>query len=293
MDDKILADVSSKQIIRNWKGRLVWPPILFISAIHAMAPFAFFYISKLNLVAFLLSHFLVGGLGAVIGLHRYFSHKSFKCSKFFENIIGFLGTLNFQNGPITWAMYHRAHHRFSEQPGDPHSAHRGFIWSHIQWMFYICPNNFRKNTVSVKDLSSSRFLRFLDRHHVAVNVITGLLFLVATRDFGLFLWVFPLRLVVVWHSTWLINSYIHRARFDSGPLPDAGIRNSPLLSIMMYGDGWHRNHHEKPGIPRAGLSFGQFDPAYWLLVIFDLIGIVELRKPNIAHETTSLEQRKH
>lgn len=259
-------------------GVFTWRPFFVVISVHILAVIALFYYSIPNLIGFLIAHFLVGCIGGVIGLHRYFSHKSFRCPTWFENLLGFLATLNLQQGPITWSMYHRAHHRFSENQGDPHSAMKGFFWSHIGWLFFLAPNGFRKRTVSVLDLRPSKVLAWLDNNHLLVNIISGGLFLLAAQDLGLFLWVFPLRIVVVWHTTWLINSYVHSAPLIAGPNTKTKIFNSPLVSLLLYGEGWHLNHHRHPGLPRAGLTLSQFDPAFWILLVCRQLGLIEFNK---------------
>ena len=262
---------------RSLRGKFTWPPVVVILVVHALAIWALFHFSTVNLVGLLISHFVVGCIGGVIGLHRYFSHKSFQCPKWFEAVLGFLATLNFQNGPITWAMYHRAHHRFSDERGDPHSASEGFFWSHIQWMFYIAPNGFRKNSVSTIDLQQSDWLVFFDKYHLLINVFAPLLFFLVTRDLYLTLWVFPLRTVIMWHSTWLINSYIHSAKFKPTFCHPDDVKNSFLVSALLYGEGWHLNHHRYPGLPRAGLRKYEFDPAYRVLQLFRNLRIIKFR----------------
>lgn len=270
-----MDQLNSNKAIRHSRGKFVWQPVVVVAFIHLLAIYSLNFFSSKNFAGFLVSHFLVGGLGAVIGLHRYFSHHSFRCKKWVEYTLAIFGTLNWQHGPITWAMYHRAHHRFNEGPGDPHSASNGFLWSHFLWLFYLSPNGFRKNFVSIRDLSSDRFLCWIDRHHTSFNIAAIVAFYFATGDLGLTLWVFPARIVAVWHSTWLINSYIHSAKFKPQKQDVRLIKNSWLLSILMYGDGWHRNHHHHPALPRAGLKWFEFDPAFQILRILNWIGIIQ------------------
>jgi sn-2 palmitoyl-lipid 9-desaturase len=267
---------------RKKLGVFVWRPVLTIFFVHILGISAVFFWSWSNLVGFLISHFFVCCIGLVIGAHRYFSHKSFRTNKVFEGILGILATLNLQNGPITWAMYHRAHHRFTDGPGDPHASTNGFFWSHIQWLFYISPNGFRKKSVTVRDLTSSSFLLWLDKNHGLFNVLAACIFFFIVRDWGLFLWVIPFRIMVVWHSTWLINSYVHSAGASNVSHFDR-VKNSVLASGMTYGEGWHLNHHRYPYLPRAGLQPFQYDPAYWVLVVLRCFGLVQFNNIDLVN----------
>lgn len=267
---------TSSRSLRDRKGRFFWQPLIIVVSVHVVAVFAPFYFSFSNLYGFLIAHLLVGGVGASLGLHRYFSHRVFTCSPFVAGVLGVLASLNLQNGPITWAMYHRAHHRFTNRRGDPHSAAMGFFWSHFSWLFFVAPNGFRKNSVSVRDLSASRFLRFIDRHQLLLNGSIAGIFAVLTQDLGLFLWVFPLRLVVIWHSVWLINSYAHSARFSQSR-HTLKIKNDPTLSVLMYGEGWHANHHLSPGEAYMGSKWYEIDWAYGILWVLHHLHIIRLK----------------
>jgi sn-2 palmitoyl-lipid 9-desaturase len=267
--------------------KLMLTPVVVIAVVHCLAVFGLFHFSKANLIGFVMAHFLVGCVGGVIGLHRYFAHKSFRCGPAFEALLGVLATLNLQGGLIRWAAHHRAHHRFTEEVGDPHSARHGFLWSHILWLFYLVPNGFKKASIHVKDLSTKPALLFLDRHSLLVNSAVALVFWLVTLDFGLFLWVFPVRIVVMWHTTWLVNSYLHSASFTGAREPVT--KNSVAMSLALYGEGWHSNHHRFPGLPRAGLSPLEVDPAYYVILALKWLGLIRL---NSSYDGVTFSESK-
>src|SRR5262245_53419902 len=67
--------------------------------------------------------------------HRYFSHRSYKTSRWFQLVLGIGATLTVQKGPLWWAAHHRMHHKMSDEPGDLHSVKQsGFWWSHMGWI---------------------------------------------------------------------------------------------------------------------------------------------------------------
>ena len=61
------------------------------------------------------------------GYHRYFSHRSYKTSRFFQFVMGFIGSSAAQKGPLWWAAHHRHHHRHSDQEEDIHSPRKGIV----------------------------------------------------------------------------------------------------------------------------------------------------------------------
>src|SRR6202044_2070218 len=65
--------------------------------------------------------YLWHSLGVTIGYHRLLSHCSFKCPKAVEYFWVLGGYLAFEGSPIWWSAIHRAHHRYTDTPLDPHS----------------------------------------------------------------------------------------------------------------------------------------------------------------------------
>jgi len=58
--------------------------------------------------------------------HRYFSHNAYKTSRVFQFILGWIGAMAMQKGPIWWAAHHRNHHKHSDTEKDLHSPLHGF-----------------------------------------------------------------------------------------------------------------------------------------------------------------------
>ena len=216
--------------------------------------------------------------------HRYFSHRTFKTSRFTQLVLALLGTSCTQKGPLWWAAHHRMHHKYSDAPEDPHSPHQhGFFWSHIGWI--TDQRNFPTRISLVPDLARFRELQFLDRFDLLVPV------LMATSLFGLgeflrlyfpasgtsgwqmLIWGFFVSTVVLFHGTCLINSAAHvigKKRYDTGDES----KNSLLLSLLTLGEGWHNNHHHYPATVRQGFFWWELDITYYLLKIMSWLGLI-------------------
>lgn len=98
------------------------------------------------------------------GSHRYFSHRSFKTSRAFQFFLAILAASGGQRGPIWWATHHRAHHRYSDTPLDPHSPiHRGFWYAHMGW--FLDPKNIDTDLDAAKDLSRFPELVWINKYH--------------------------------------------------------------------------------------------------------------------------------
>jgi len=227
---------------------------------------------------------------AITGLyHRYFSHRTFKTSRWCQFAFAVLGNSAVQRGPLWWAAHHRHHHQHSDMPEDAHSPiQHGFIWSHIGWI--TAKRNFSTNLAAVPDLARFPELRFIDRFDIVVPILLALaLFFLGvilahvapelgTSGFQMLVWGFFISTVALFHGTCTINSLAHvfgRRRFETTDTS----RNSFLLSLITLGEGWHNNHHHYQSTVRQGFYWWEFDPTYYTLVMLSWLGLVSDLKP--------------
>ncbi len=260
-------------------------PIQFfvIVGMHLVATYGVFnYFQISNIWTWLIAHQVFGIFGASLGLHRYFSHRSYEAHPFFEKFIAVVSTLCFQGGPIFWASSHRVHHKQSEKYGDPYDANKGFLWSHIGWLFYKNPNGYDyiKHLKDVADLRKNSFLNWLEINSTYLNIsFLAVLYAVCyfSKNIALFYWLGPIRIVSVWHATWLINSYAHKAKFF-GDKTVKSYRNSILMSFLIGGDGNHEYHHRYPAVPKHAVGTLHFDFGFYILKFLSFFKIVKLRK---------------
>jgi stearoyl-CoA desaturase (delta-9 desaturase) len=201
----------------------------------------------------------ISGLGVTVGLHRYFSHRSFKTSRGFQFLLGCAGCTALQKGPLWWAIHHRLHHRHSDTRDDPHSpVVDGFLHGHCGWLF--ARDLMHPDRALVRDLAKYPELVWLDR----LWMIPGLLLAAACYAFlGLngLIFGYCLGVVLIFQITFAVNSIGHLIgpqRFDTGD----GSRNNHLLGYLAMGDGWHNNHHRAPSSARHGFAWYELDMSY-------------------------------
>jgi stearoyl-CoA desaturase (delta-9 desaturase) len=212
------------------------------------------------------------------GYHRYFSHRAFKTSRAFQFLLGLLGTMAMQNGPLWWSSWHRRHHRYSDTPKDAHSpVQRGFWHSHIGW--FLDGSHDRPNLANVRDLARYPELRFLDRHKwLPLVVYAGAMF--ALAGFPGLVWGFFVSTVACLQATMCINSLAHvwgSQRFETGD----GSRNNAVLALFTLGEGWHNNHHHDMGCARQGLRWWELDVTYGTLLVLERLGLIwDVRRPS-------------
>ena len=225
--------------------------------------------------------YLLCGMGVTVGYHRLFTHRSFKTSRPMRAVLAVLGSMAIEGPVLDWASTHRKHHRFSDQPGDPHSPHvdqapgwrgalQGLVHAHVGWIFR--GKDIANPRRYAKDLLADRDLRFISRTF-PLWALAGLALpfalgyaLTDSLVGGLtgLLWGGAVRVFLLHHATYSINSLCHffgRRPFATGDQA----RNLAWLAPLSLGEAWHNNHHAFPTSARHGLGRWQLDPAGWLI----------------------------
>lgn len=205
------------------------------------------------------------------GYHRYFSHRSYQTSRFFQFVLAFFAQTSAQKGVLWWAAHHRDHHKYADEEGDPHSPRlAGLYYAHVGWI--LDPRNDETGLDRVRDLAVYPELRWLNRFHLVPPVLYAVA-LTAIGGWEALFWGFFVSTVLTWHGTFTINSLTHVfgiQRFDS----DDDSRNSWLLAILTFGEGWHNNHHHYQSATRQGMLWWEYDFSYYLLRLLAVFRIV-------------------
>ncbi len=266
------AMAASEKLQRSFNGKRKfqkkeqrrWGTVLFMLAIHLLAIFAllpkFWGIETISSLVIL--YWVTACLGVTLGYHRLLSHRSFYVPKWLERFFATCGALSCQHGPLDWVGLHRHHHTFSDTEADHHNSKKGFWWSHMGWMFEPIP---AMKTVPrlTGDLNKDAYYRWLNNNFLLLQVPLGLLLfwigsMSSVGGWAMVLWGIPLRLVVVYHVTWLVNSATHcwgDVAYKSGD----SSKNNAWVAALTFGEGWHNNHHAFPNSARQGLKPGQID----------------------------------
>jgi stearoyl-CoA desaturase (Delta-9 desaturase) len=211
------------------------------------------------------------------GFHRYFSHRSYKTSRWFQFVLAFLGQTSAQKGVLWWAAIHRHHHRHSDTPLDVHSPrHTGFWFSHVGWIF--SPQKNEADYSTIEDFAKYPELRFLDRHPYFPAVLLGVACYLIAGWPGLFVG-FILSTVILYHGVFAINSLAHVVGKQRYLTADDS-RNNWWLAIFTLGEGWHNNHHHYQSSTRQGFFWWEIDITYYVLKMLSWLGLVwDLREP--------------
>ena len=242
-----------------WGGALHWHDLLVLAIFYALT-----------------------GLGITVGYHRLFTHRSFKTTRTVRALLAVLGSMAVEGPLIEWVATHRKHHRFSDQPGDPHSPHVGRCAGMARRAARtrpracgldvprqghgepraatprICSPTATCASSAVPSRSgwwSGLALPFALGVALTGSIVGGLT--------GL-LWGGAVRIFLLHHVTFSINSLCHF--FGRRPFPTGDhSRNLAWLAPLAFGEAWHNNHHAFPTSARHGLSRWQLDPGAWLI----------------------------
>jgi stearoyl-CoA desaturase (delta-9 desaturase) len=246
-----------------------------------------FGISAMELELLLVFWFLTMVGGITVGFHRLLSHCTFKTHPSIRVALAILGSMTAQGPVINWVSNHRRHHQYSDQIGDTHSPHlhqggfwgslKGIWYSHISWMLN---GEITNSTLFAKDLLQDSVMKKVNQYYLAL-VFLGLLIpaiiggLLSGTWIGIwqgFLWGGLVRIFLVHHLTWTINSITHL--YGSRPFKTTEqSTNNVWLAIPTGGEAWHNNHHAFPNSAKFGLQWWQIDLGSWLIRTLEVLGL--------------------
>jgi stearoyl-CoA desaturase (delta-9 desaturase) len=245
-------------------------------------------------IGLLVGMYILTGLGVTVGYHRLFTHRSFETGRVMTFIIGAFGSMAAEGPIITWVATHRKHHQHSDGEEDPHSPHahgsgfwgmlRGLWHAHMGWL------------IDAREVDETRYAPDLQRDPVVralsktfpLWVALGLLIpaalggLLTMSWFGVLLgllWGGFVRIFLVHHVTWSVNSICHiwgAQRFESHDES----RNNMICALLSFGEGWHNNHHAFPASARHGLRWWEIDTSYMVIKAMKALGLARnIRTP--------------
>jgi len=217
-------------------------------------------------------------LGISVGYHRHFTHRSFKASLPVRWSLALLGQLAMEGDAFYWTAQHRTHHRHCDQDLDPHSpVHGGFFHAQGGYVWTNGSYDFQYRSM-LPDLWDDSSVRWLSQQSIFSLYGLPLLSYVAFGTRAT-LWNLHVPTVVLWHGTQLVNSATHLwgdapYRKDGYGAPQCTSKNNPWIFPLVYSEAWHNNHHAMPWRANFGMNPGELDPAYWIILLLERLGLV-------------------
>ena len=257
--------------------------VLHAIALATVLPW-FFTWSGVGVMALMI--WVSGGLGITLGFHRLLTHRSFKTPRWLEYTLTVCGCLAWQGAPANWVGVHRLHHKFADADEDPHSPRHGFTWSHILWTLHKRIEGIR-GVDAARDLMRDRPMRWINRFYFLPQfLLAGLLLGLGWAVGGPWtaaswiVWGIALRTVVVFHSTWFVNSASHTWGYRNYPDTKEHSTNLWWVALASFGEGWHNNHHKFPRSARHGLRRFELDPTWWTILALERMGLAwDVQRP--------------
>lgn len=215
------------------------------------------------------------GMSICAGYHRFFSHKSYEATRPVQLFFAIFGAMAAQNSILWWSSSHRTHHHYVDRDWDPYSIKRGFWWAHILWIFH--KHDAPDVEGNAPDLLKNPIVQWQARWYKVLLIVGG--FGLPTLIGALFgdawaglLWGGFLRLVVVHHTTFFVNSlahYVGRPTYNA----EVSARDNWAVALLTLGEGYHSFHHRFPADFRNGIRWFHWDPAKWFIAVLRVLGL--------------------
>lgn len=221
--------------------------------------------------------------------HRYFAHRAYKTSRWFQFVLAWIGCTAMQKGPLWWAVHHRHHHKYSDQDEDPHSpVKRSVWWSHAGW---VMSGLFRHpNYEEIKDFNKYPELRVMNKLYWGPGILLAAGCYLWMGMPGL-VWGFLVSTVFLYHGTFLINSACHLWGTRRYETTDES-KNLWWAAILTLGEGWHNNHHAFPRSYTHGMRWYEVDISAMIIRTLERLGlawnVVRIDRESMERKAESL-----
>jgi stearoyl-CoA desaturase (Delta-9 desaturase) len=281
-------------------GVFVVVPLL---AVAAAVPLAWGWGLGWHDIVIALVFYVISGMGISMGFHRYFTHSSFKAVRGLKIAMAIAGSLAIEGEVLVWVADHRRHHKYSDKEGDPHSPWRfgndwkaltkGLGYAHVGWLFKTertSQQKFCPDLLADPDIRaiSRWFPGFVAATLLAPALIGGLWSMSWQGALTAFFWASLVRICLLHHVTWSINSVCHTFGNEDFEVRDKS-RNVAWLAIPSFGESWHNLHHSDPTCARHGALKGQIDLSARVIAWCERLGwAYDVRWPDRERLTAKL-----
>ncbi|XP_045447411.1 stearoyl-CoA desaturase 5-like [Melitaea cinxia] len=265
--------------------RIRWPDLIVQVSLHLVTMYGF-YLILIGEVMFLTTIFAfaviyTSGFGITAGVHRLWSHRSYRATLPLRILLAILFTITGQRDIYTWALDHRVHHKYSDTVADPHDIRRGFWFAHVGWLV-LTPHPavenrraaLRKTSVDLIDDPVVRYQKlFFIPLFLLLNILLPVgipIYFWGETPLNSFVISFVTRFTVTLNIAFSVNSFAHL--YGNKPY-DRFINpvENPMVSLAALGEGWHNYHHVFPWDYRTS-EYGRLNISTKFIDAFAKIG---------------------
>lgn len=236
----------------NQKLRTIQYTNLFLSIVGLY--YYGFYLLPISYLMFI----VLCPIGISAGLHRYFTHKSFKTSLFWENFMLYASVYATLGSSLAWVGVHRSHHAYADKEYDPHNPNQSIFkaWTGLG-------NTETKIAVSfIKDLARNPVHRFIHDNYFKILLIPVITLYAIDPMLGIFLYSIPATITLQTTSFVNVLGHIHGYRNHE---TDDKSTNSWIANVISLGEGWHNNHHHAPRNYTVKEKSNEWDLIGWFI----------------------------
>lgn len=253
---------------------LISTPVIALIGVPLYAYYHGFHWATVALFAF---YMVATGISVTAGYHRLFAHRVYEAHPAVQIFFLLFGAAACENSVIAWSSGHRRHHAYTEQTADPYNINKGFFHAHMGWIFYDHQTDFDYTNVS--DLRQNALIRWQNNYYWRIVILVGFLTPLALGGLwhdavGTLLLVGVTRTVLVHHCTFFINSLCHYLGKQTYSTKLTA-RDSALMALLTYGEGYHNFHHYFQADYRNGVKWYQWDPTKWLIMTLAFVGLAD------------------
>jgi len=274
------GDETEEELIKvPYKAEIQWSNVAVNLFIHLGFFVGLYYLITLKLMAQTYAYFLVltavCNLSVTIGVHRLWSHRSFKCNRAVKLLLIFFYTMAGQSSIYHWVQIHRVHHKFSETIKDPLDVNRGFFFAHVGWycLSYHPACALEMKRIDMTDIKNDKDVMFHTNYYSYLYVFLNFLAVMIPCYFwGESLWMtfwtcFVTRFAINFTQLNFTNSanhFIGKRPYDKTQSATDNI----ACTLFSFGEGYHNYHHVFPFDYRTG-EFGDIGHYNLSAVIID------------------------
>lgn len=221
----------------------------------------YFTYDLVSIITILLTYFLYAGIGISMMYHRYWTHRTFEMHPFLVWFLSFFGIVAGRGSILGWVYIHRLHHKHADTDKDPHLPKNYKKWK--SFFPILMKYGEKMNIFIVRDMLDKK-QSFIGKYYLLIILVWAFLLGLISPWLLYFSWIVPVALTNLAFNTFLFMG--HGDGYENHHVENSSTNNF-LHGYILWGEGWHNNHHAKPWSYKFGDNWWEFDPIYYIIKV--------------------------